>query len=516
MSKDEEVDMKEVDMKDVELNELNEEKQPMTGAEAGNSDSISPTGTEKNGCVKVKIPEKAQSKFTGLTKEELLKVAGTPGWVRTRWALLVLFWLGWLGMLAGAIVIIIQAPRCKELPAMNWWNKGQLYQIGNVAAYAENLKGLAEKMESLSQLKVKGLVLGPIHVTKADDPAELNFVEIAKEAGTLDEFRHLIKIAQKKGVSVVLDLTPNYKGGQPWFANGSLTDVAEKLKPALFFWFQEGVDGVQLSGIERVVSVTPSQWADIRTIMQNTTEEKKRVLFGVTDKKSAVEVSSLLNSSGVDLLVSGVLRTSATGGERAQVLQHLNSAKTQLSLGWSLGDRVQGHLASVGGRQLLKLNQMLLFTLPGTPVFNYGDEIGLEDEQESKFPKMLWDWEEPAKETNDTTKAEKEEMKSINQFFRTLADLRGKERSLLHGDFLLLHNSSSSLAYVREWDQSMRYLAAFNWGAEPTALSLAHPALPARATVTLSTNTALTGEISLGQLELGPAQAVLLQFPYVT
>ncbi len=63
-------------------------------------------------------------------------------WVRTRWALLVLFLLGWLGMLAGAIVIIVQAPRCKPIPEMNWWNEGPLYQISDVNEFSENgLKG---------------------------------------------------------------------------------------------------------------------------------------------------------------------------------------------------------------------------------------------------------------------------------------------------------------------------------------------------------------------------------------
>lgn len=63
--------------------------------------------------------------------------------MRTRWALLILFWLGWLGMLAGAIAIIIQAPRCEPLPALDWWNLGPLYQVGDVAAFTEagNLKG---------------------------------------------------------------------------------------------------------------------------------------------------------------------------------------------------------------------------------------------------------------------------------------------------------------------------------------------------------------------------------------
>lgn len=68
-----------VEMKDVELNEVDQEKQPMTGVEAGNGDGLSPSGVEKNGSVKVKMEEAEEAKFTGLSKEELLKVAGTPG-----------------------------------------------------------------------------------------------------------------------------------------------------------------------------------------------------------------------------------------------------------------------------------------------------------------------------------------------------------------------------------------------------------------------------------------------------
>lgn len=130
----------EVDMKEVELNEIEPEKQPMNaaaGAAAG----------EKNGLVKIKVAEdeaEAGAKFTGLSKEELLKVAGSPGWVRTRWALLLLFWLGWLGMLAGAVVIIVRAPRCRELPVQRWWHKGALYRVGDLQAFVgPNEGGLA-------------------------------------------------------------------------------------------------------------------------------------------------------------------------------------------------------------------------------------------------------------------------------------------------------------------------------------------------------------------------------------
>lgn len=56
--------MSSVEMKDVELNDL-EEKQPMTG-------------DAKNGTVKVNVSED-DVKFTGLSKEELMRVAGTAG-----------------------------------------------------------------------------------------------------------------------------------------------------------------------------------------------------------------------------------------------------------------------------------------------------------------------------------------------------------------------------------------------------------------------------------------------------
>lgn len=61
----------EIDMKDVELSELDPEKQPMTG-------DTQAAGGEKNGTVKLKVPEDEVT-FTGLSKEELMKVAGTTG-----------------------------------------------------------------------------------------------------------------------------------------------------------------------------------------------------------------------------------------------------------------------------------------------------------------------------------------------------------------------------------------------------------------------------------------------------
>ncbi|KAK2892306.1 solute carrier family 3 member 2b [Channa argus] len=518
-------DATEADVSEADLDQDEQEKQPMTGGgdraeDAPSADGEAVLSGEKNGSVKLKIPEEVEEvKFMGLTKEELLRVAGTPGWVRTRWALLVVFWLGWLGMLVGAVFIILQAPRCRDLPPTNWWNNGLLYQIGHVQAFTDthNLKGLEQKMDGLSQLKVKGLVVGPIHVAPPDEAANLRFEEISPEAGNLEQFRGLMQTAHRKGISVVLDLTPNYQGSSgPWFANISVRNVAERLKSALVFWLNEGVDGVQLSGVEHVASMVPSLWSDIRAIVQNNTDERpnKRVLMGVTERSSAEEVSSLLSSSGVDLLISRVLCfRDMEATERARSIQLLYSSHSQTKLVWSLRGWAEGHLASLVGLAQVKLHQLLLFTLPGTPVFNYGDEIGLMDEG-TKFPQMLWDLDE---KVNDTLQEDRAERLSCRSFFRGLSELRGKERSLLFGDFVLLSNSSSSLAYLRVWDQSERYLAAFNWADESDVLQLSGAMLPRQATVVLSTNSSALpadSSVDLTNLRLGPGQATLLRFPY--
>ncbi|XP_051734376.1 solute carrier family 3 member 2b [Ctenopharyngodon idella] len=497
----------EVDMKDVELNEVEQEKQPMTEGEAGNNYAISPV-SEKNGIVKVKIPDE-ETKFTGLSKEELMKVAGTPGWVKVRWALLILFWLGWLGMLAGAIAIIIQAPRCKPLPEMNWWNYGPLYQIGDVKAFASNLEGLTEKVQTMDEVKVKGFIIGPIHVSSADKPEDLNLTEISKEAGNADQFTKLIQAAHRRGISVVLDLTPNYKGVEPWFAGDAVSTL--ELEPALRHWLEKGVDGFLFYGVEKVS--TAPLWRDVEGLFHNRTEsdgKTKKVLIGVTEKSSPEDIAAVLNTTGVDLLLTGALRN-RSALEVAHSVDHLYSTYNQTRLAWNIGGRIAGHLASIVGVAKVKLSQLLLLTLPGTPVFNYGDEIGLEDEF-PKNPNMVWNF----SDTTTIPKNKLEEMSTFRSFFKTVSEKRSKERSLQHGEYLPLFSSTFAMAYVRKWDQNERYLIALNWHSNETVtFQLKHAEIPEYATVVFSTDDKDNDkELKLSELKVKPEQGVMLKFPY--
>lgn len=60
----------------------------------------------------------------------------------------------------------------------------------------------------------------------------------------------------------------------------------------------------------------------------------------------------------------------------------------------------------------------------------------------------------------------------IRKWFILLSDVRGKERSLRHGDFYPLHSTATSLSFLRLWDQSDRFITAVNWGTDSVALKL--------------------------------------------
>lgn len=528
----------EVDMKEVELNELEPEKQPMTAAPG----AAAAGGAEKNGLVKITAAggaAAAAAKFTGLSKEELLKAAGSRGWARARWALLLLFWLGWLGMLAGAVLIIVRAPRCRALPAQAWWQKGALYRVRDPQAFqgpgAGGLDGLKGRLDYLSSLKVKGVVLGPIHKTQRDDVDGTHLEQIDPTFGSREDFDSLLQAAKKKSIRVVLDLTPNYRGQDSWFSPPQADTVATKITEALNSWLKAGVDGFQVRDVEKLKDA-PLLLADWQNITKSFGED--RLLIAGTGSSNLSEIVGLLEPAKDLLLTSSYLAAPPfTGGRvKALVAQYLEATRGHLAndsrwCSWSLSQ--EGLLTSLVPAPLLRLYQLLLFTLPGTPVFSYGDEIGLKAAalpgQPEQAPVMLWDESSSLNTSgpvsaNMTVKGQSEDAGSPLSLFRQLSDLRGKERSLLHGDFHALPAAPGLFAYVRHWDQNNRYLVLLNFGDTSQPARLAAPgSLPASASPPASASLLLStrpgreegAALALEDLKLEPREGLLLKFPYV-
>ncbi|KAK4805174.1 hypothetical protein QYF61_018275 [Mycteria americana] len=353
----------------LELSALEAEKQPMAAAEEGGpappGPDPAPPGGEKNGLVKIPQDEELGGaemsggcKFTGLGKEELLRAAGAPPWAKARAILLFLFWLGWLGMLGAAAAIVARAPRCRPLPPRTWWELGGLYRAPP-QAFAENLKGegelwgvilgdpprggvsprdpgVAARLEHVAGLQVRGLVLGPLHPQTSGDPRNISLEELDPLLGSLQDFADLLDAAKKKGLQVILDLTPNSLGDNPWFGPEVAGDpnFHEKVKRALSVWLERGVAGFFLDGIEELQPSVVAEWRNLTE--QNSPEGVPRVLVGGTRLRAPPALLALLNSSGVGLVLGPFLESLGSDPPASTLApQLLAFLHPQTPLAWS-------------------------------------------------------------------------------------------------------------------------------------------------------------------------------------
>jgi solute carrier family 3 protein 2 len=104
---------------------------------------------KQNGDAKLDIGE-LKTAFVGLTKEELMKYANDPFWVRLRWFLFITFWILWGMMLLGAVMIILAAPKCSPPPPRTWWEKGPLAELEDTNP---------EQINKLKELGVTGVII---------------------------------------------------------------------------------------------------------------------------------------------------------------------------------------------------------------------------------------------------------------------------------------------------------------------------------------------------------------------
>merc|ERR1712209_377837 len=128
--------------------------------------------------------EKEKEAFQGLTKEELMKYANDPYWVRLRWILFILFWVIWVAMLAASIVIIIYAPKCPSPEPKEWWQKNAMYKV-DVKNFGEDgtLNGLKDNLDLLVESGV-----GTVYISsffKNQGPVDANNFD--SELGTAED-----------------------------------------------------------------------------------------------------------------------------------------------------------------------------------------------------------------------------------------------------------------------------------------------------------------------------------------
>ncbi|XP_029449198.1 neutral and basic amino acid transport protein rBAT [Rhinatrema bivittatum] len=194
---------------------------------------------------------------------------------------------------------------------------------------------------------------------------------------------------------------------------------------------------------------------------------------------------------------------------------------------WVVGSPSNQRIASRVGKEYINVINMLLLTLPGTPITYYGEEIGMEDnavsrnqseglfgehdpsENPEKSP-MQWDTSQNAgfSQANTTWLPINQDYPTINvevqkslpnstlYLYRELNLLRQGELPIQRGWMCHIWNDTNIFAYVRELDGLDNvFMLVLNFGSTSTInMKAAIPELPESAQIRLSTQFSNNGK----------------------
>lgn len=206
-------------------------------------------GKDQNGDAKIDI-QGVESQFVGLSKDELMKYANDPFWVRLRMTLFVLFWVLWLAMLFGAVAIIVLTPRCAPPPQLAWWQSSPVYnvEVGSYAASDDNsggnFAGLLSKLDYIKELGMGTLLLNNIFAKDANGAIK-DYMAVEASLGTLADVEALLNATKQRELNVILEINPAYTSqDHQWFQDSK--ENKEGFRD-LFVW-DEGEGGIAPDG----------------------------------------------------------------------------------------------------------------------------------------------------------------------------------------------------------------------------------------------------------------------------
>lgn len=178
--------------------------------------------------------------FTGMTKEELMKYANDPFWIRLRWIFFVGFWLIWLGMLVGAVFIIVQSPKCAAPEPLPWYKRGILAKFSNFEANSENVN-------IVQQIKASGVIY--------EMPPELTYN--VRDADVEEKIKSIVNHYKDSDAHVILDITPNYVPKTSRLVKDAMDD---ETKRSAFVWIEKTEGQVPNNWLSLV---NGSAWAEV-------------------------------------------------------------------------------------------------------------------------------------------------------------------------------------------------------------------------------------------------------------
>jgi len=412
-----------------------DEANPLTG---GEEPTVKITSNE----TKIDIGKEKEA-ATGLTKEELMKYANDPYWVRLRWILFILFWVIWVAMLAASIVIIIYAPKCPSPEPKEWWQKNAMYKV-DVKNFGEDgtLNGLKDNLDLLVESGVGTVYISSFFQTasKGTRADVTDYQSVDSELGSLEDWKTLVSALMDRDQKVVIDFIPNHTsehhawfeqsasntgkfadfyvwnqgGGQsspPRMFPGSWTwnadrgawylhraglgypdlnlenpAVIEELKKVMKFWIETGVNGFVVNDVDLLSDSGDDADDDLLSSFRATVDE--------ASEETGVPCVLMADASNtIDDVVAlyGNVDNAGIGGKiqlplySQQVAAPSSASDLKEQLTRFLSEMPDGAWPSFGfssleiGKEMTDAMTMLKMLLPGTPMFTPGQELGLDN-----------------------------------------------------------------------------------------------------------------------------------------
>ena len=130
-----------------------------------------------------------------------------------------------------------------------WWHEKTAYQIYPKSFYDSNgdgigdIPGIIEKLDYLEDLGIEILWISPVYLSPcADQGYDIkDYYQIDPKFGTMEDMDRLILEAQKRGISILMDLVVNHCSDEhEWFQKALADPDGEYGK---YFYFEKGKDG---------------------------------------------------------------------------------------------------------------------------------------------------------------------------------------------------------------------------------------------------------------------------------
>lgn len=387
-----------------------------------------------------------------------------------------------------------------------------------------DLKGVESRLDYVSSLGADAIWLTPIFPSPSYHGYDVSDYESVKPVyGNLSDMQSLVRSAHAKGIRVLLDVPVNHTSNEhPWFGqndlymwsgaptftpdhwyplNGSFyfgsfsdsmpdlnwknPDTLARIEDVFSYWVQQGVDGFRLDAArylikgpngEQNMPETHEIWKKIVAFIKASAPDTYFVgeVWDSADQIANYYGNGDELSAAFNFPVMGAIRSSLSGMNNSDLVNTLNEQlivqKNEFFAAPFAGNHDLDRLASSLGSDIDEQKEAALavFTLPGTPVVYYGDEIGMVNGDSAQYPGDLakrteMDWQTADQQSKDPA--------SLLNAYRNLAKTRQAHPVLNSGALSGVKAiGKSALSFLRVDSQlSERALVVLNLGNQPLA-----------------------------------------------